>query len=500
MADYTSNESCLSSRRIRNQVDFAQGPTKNYHLVRSRVTARLPPKRSAFNPLPGHSGFSHVGIVPYEAIGRRVFSGISRFPTISFPRCSILASVTLIGSQNPAQISSITLTNTKYCLLKPTRVKLWFAGNAKLKDPPPPPEKTRRPAASSGTIPTCENPGVTRPEIEPGSPRREASSLTAQPQRPEQHLRIVTCTYPQWNGPPVRTPRPTSRSEGAIRATVTRTPSASSLLRARRAVFPLGISHSRKPRRDEKTAKQQEVDSSSCAGMQLDQLCMLLRHIVLQKLCTIKLYTKTNGPIAAPSTVPGRTLTRTLHGAAVVWWSDYSSPTRASRVSIPAVSFSDFRKAGIGPGRWRCPAGLLECSSVFSALSFQRCSMLTSIYSQDLDLKYRPNLFDQLQLAYINPLTRYMCNAGRPQSVRTVRLEEVIRQHIHDIPSTSIRSIARQMGVSHSTVWGVLWVNHRHLYRWQKTVSTKSGTDCRRMISVNRTRVAHLQMPSRVLS
>ncbi|KAJ8876047.1 hypothetical protein PR048_023955 [Dryococelus australis] len=32
------------------------------------------------------------------------------------------------------------------------------------------PEKTRRPTASSGTIPPSENPGVTRPGIEPGSP------------------------------------------------------------------------------------------------------------------------------------------------------------------------------------------------------------------------------------------------------------------------------------------------------------------------------------------
>ncbi|KAJ8891115.1 hypothetical protein PR048_010626 [Dryococelus australis] len=48
------------------------------------------------------------------------------------------------------------------------------------------PEKTRRPAASAGTIPTCENPGVTRPEIEPGSPWWDASSLTAQPHRPIQ--------------------------------------------------------------------------------------------------------------------------------------------------------------------------------------------------------------------------------------------------------------------------------------------------------------------------
>ncbi|KAJ8869158.1 hypothetical protein PR048_030726 [Dryococelus australis] len=46
------------------------------------------------------------------------------------------------------------------------------------------PRKPLRPAASSGTVPTRDNPGVTRPGIEPGSPRREASSLTARPPRP----------------------------------------------------------------------------------------------------------------------------------------------------------------------------------------------------------------------------------------------------------------------------------------------------------------------------
>ncbi|KAJ8897650.1 hypothetical protein PR048_002999 [Dryococelus australis] len=48
------------------------------------------------------------------------------------------------------------------------------------------PEKTRRPKASSGTITTCENPGVTRPGIERGSRWWEASRLTAHPQRPHQ--------------------------------------------------------------------------------------------------------------------------------------------------------------------------------------------------------------------------------------------------------------------------------------------------------------------------
>ncbi|KAJ8870166.1 hypothetical protein PR048_029179 [Dryococelus australis] len=45
------------------------------------------------------------------------------------------------------------------------------------------PEKTRRPAASSATIPTCENTGATPPGVEPGSYRRKASALTTAPDR-----------------------------------------------------------------------------------------------------------------------------------------------------------------------------------------------------------------------------------------------------------------------------------------------------------------------------
>ncbi|KAJ8873745.1 hypothetical protein PR048_024579 [Dryococelus australis] len=66
--------------------------------VRARQRRRihpacLPPRRYGYNPRPGHSGFSHVGIVPDDAIGRRVFSGISR-------HCSIFTSITLIVSQD----------------------------------------------------------------------------------------------------------------------------------------------------------------------------------------------------------------------------------------------------------------------------------------------------------------------------------------------------------------------------------------------------------------
>ncbi|KAJ8885108.1 hypothetical protein PR048_011304 [Dryococelus australis] len=63
------------------------------------------------------------------------------------------------------------------------------------------PEKSRRPAASSSTIPTCENPGATPLEIEPGPHCLEARSLTTKPLQPNDinrcpllvlHVRIIS--------------------------------------------------------------------------------------------------------------------------------------------------------------------------------------------------------------------------------------------------------------------------------------------------------------------
>ncbi|KAJ8878436.1 hypothetical protein PR048_019014, partial [Dryococelus australis] len=45
-----------------------------------RIACSTPLWRSGFNTRPGHPGISHVGIVPDDTVGRRVFSGISRFP------------------------------------------------------------------------------------------------------------------------------------------------------------------------------------------------------------------------------------------------------------------------------------------------------------------------------------------------------------------------------------------------------------------------------------
>ncbi|KAJ8879848.1 hypothetical protein PR048_020465, partial [Dryococelus australis] len=63
----------------------------------SRYPARLPPRRTGFNPQPGHSGFSHVGIVPLVAESSR---GSPASPAISFWRRSILTSITFICSQD----------------------------------------------------------------------------------------------------------------------------------------------------------------------------------------------------------------------------------------------------------------------------------------------------------------------------------------------------------------------------------------------------------------
>ncbi|KAJ8888552.1 hypothetical protein PR048_008043 [Dryococelus australis] len=53
-------------------------------------------------------------------------------------------------------------------------------------------EKTRRPASSCGMIPTYENPGATRPGIEPGSSQEEASCLTAQTRGTRLKRNVVT--------------------------------------------------------------------------------------------------------------------------------------------------------------------------------------------------------------------------------------------------------------------------------------------------------------------
>ncbi|KAJ8878333.1 hypothetical protein PR048_018910 [Dryococelus australis] len=106
------------------------------------------------------TGFSRGGIVLVGGFSQR--SPISH--ALTFRRCSILTSITLISSQD------LDVKSRRDLLTLSFRAAPECKGGGKRDIP----EKTRRPAASSGMIPICENPGVTSPGIELGSPRREA--------------------------------------------------------------------------------------------------------------------------------------------------------------------------------------------------------------------------------------------------------------------------------------------------------------------------------------
>ncbi|KAJ8880396.1 hypothetical protein PR048_016865 [Dryococelus australis] len=78
------------------------------------------PRRSGFNPRPGNSGFSYVGIVPNDAVGRRVFSGISRLPrpfilallhTLTYPRRLIRPMPWPIPSPIPPPCATCAVSN-----------------------------------------------------------------------------------------------------------------------------------------------------------------------------------------------------------------------------------------------------------------------------------------------------------------------------------------------------------------------------------------------------
>ncbi|KAJ8898384.1 hypothetical protein PR048_003744 [Dryococelus australis] len=100
----------------------------------------------------------YVVIVPDDAAGQRVFSGISHFPR----PCNPVLLHTHLASP-------------------PSAIKTRIAGmQCHAGETGDPREETRRPATSSDTIPTCES-SATRPGIEPGSPWSEAGGLTARP-------------------------------------------------------------------------------------------------------------------------------------------------------------------------------------------------------------------------------------------------------------------------------------------------------------------------------
>ncbi|KAJ8868745.1 hypothetical protein PR048_030285 [Dryococelus australis] len=115
------------------------------------------------------TGFSQEGIVPDDAVGRRV--PVS--PTPSFRRRSIFSSITLIASQDLAVKSRPNLAgevlvsdlNSEDLRADEGACKCGSAPEKQGREKREMPEKTRRLAASSDTIPTCENLRVALGEI-----------------------------------------------------------------------------------------------------------------------------------------------------------------------------------------------------------------------------------------------------------------------------------------------------------------------------------------------
>ncbi|KAJ8874478.1 hypothetical protein PR048_025338 [Dryococelus australis] len=101
------------SARPRCAADAFRGPAYDYLSASTNTindgdrccVSLLASHQGELGSSPGRvtSGFPHGGIVPDVAAGRRVFSGISRVsPAPSIRRCSMLVSITLIGSQDLA--------------------------------------------------------------------------------------------------------------------------------------------------------------------------------------------------------------------------------------------------------------------------------------------------------------------------------------------------------------------------------------------------------------
>ncbi|KAJ8870162.1 hypothetical protein PR048_029175 [Dryococelus australis] len=322
------------------------------------------------------------------------FSGSSVSPALAFQRCSILASFTLIDFRDLSR--------------RGAGVK----GRGKRETP----EKTRRPMASSGTIPTCENP-VTRPGIEPGLPWWEASRLAAQPpfgKPPRANKTIARGALAQTNrevysqsnvserAPPqeditryllpylVLVQASTRHGTGAVRGTFIPLPRDFHRLLEK---VKLSSHFSTKP-----THNTKEI------------------HLYVNNLWwRVSFFLPGAQIIAFPATDAGVSRDQRskennmLKHDYRLFTSDYSSPTKANRVRFPAGSLHDFRNVEIvlddAAGRRRVFSGISRFPrSCLPALLHTRLTSLSSALKTSM-----------LRAAQISPLSaRVQYSIGRP--------------------------------------------------------------------------------------
>ncbi|KAJ8871479.1 hypothetical protein PR048_027796 [Dryococelus australis] len=198
--------------------------------------------------------------------------------------------------------------------------------------------------------------GMTRPGIDPVSPWWEASRLTA---HSPWLLKIRGQLTVGWT--PVGIPRPRSRSEGAIRATVTRTPSASSLLHSRRASRDAGAKERLVP---DKAVSSCMIITCENPGTRRESNTVCLGE--WRALCPLHHY---------------RNLLASHQG---------------DTGSIPGRVIPDFRMWESCRTMPLVGGYFLEDIPFHHSLSFRCCSILTSITlvgCQDLAVKSRPNLY-----------------------------------------------------------------------------------------------------------
>ncbi|KAJ8880460.1 hypothetical protein PR048_016930 [Dryococelus australis] len=140
---------------------YSQNPNRRLQSMESTVTEKS----------------KHVGTDwRSQSNGRKETYDYYRSPLRSPPTCSFFPR---LRAEKLGSDKDDTAMHIKCAIATKRKALVWRAGWEKRENP----KKSRRPKASSGTIPPCENP-VTQLGIEPGSPWWEASGLMAQPPWP----------------------------------------------------------------------------------------------------------------------------------------------------------------------------------------------------------------------------------------------------------------------------------------------------------------------------
>ncbi|KAJ8871800.1 hypothetical protein PR048_028140 [Dryococelus australis] len=233
------------------------------------------------------------------------------------------------------------------------------------------PEKARREAASSSTIPTCEDPGVAPPGIELGSSWWGAGALATAPPLPRY---VANSVYLKTETEEARSRKnPTSTSKQYLCVCVLFKSRIISRYMQNSRSTSLPISIGARPviklAASFYTKSRAYVTVLPVIDHSAVELLLLVNRNTLQTLhITLGTGRKHVSPTSAKmpySWVQG-SIHNTFGDSSVAEWLDYSHPAKSNRVRSPTELLSDFRKVGIV----RRSAGLSRGSPVSPSLEF----------------------------------------------------------------------------------------------------------------------------------